>query len=98
MFLEGHVLRSSEQKPDDIYLTADVPAPTVIKRRVIRHYKNGKRPLTRLERAQLQSFPPTFKFKGSDSEIRDQIGNAVPVCLARAIGKAVMEAILNSSG
>ena len=96
--LQGHILRSSEQKNDDVQLVARARAPTVIKRRVIRHYKNSKRPLTRLERACLQSFPPTYKFYGTDSEIRDQIGNAVPVCLARAIGKSVMKAIQQSEG
>ena len=96
--LRGHVLRSSERKPDDVDLTAGDPAPTVLKRRVIRHYKNSKRPLTVLERSQLQSFPPTFDFKGTHSERLDQIGNAVPVCLARAIGKSVMKAIRESGG
>ena len=94
--LQGHQLKLSEPNKDDVYLVADVPAPTVIKKRVVRHYQNNKRPLTRLERAQLQSFPPAFEFFGTDSEIRDQIGNAVPVCLARAIGISVMEAMQKS--
>ena len=56
------------------------------------------RPLTRLEQSQLQSFPKTYKFKGTDDEIRDQIGNAVPVNLAYAIGLSVMDAIRLSTG
>ena len=94
--LEGHVLKASETRDEDVYLVKANPAPTVTKQRTIRHYTNQKRPLTRLERSQLQSFPPTYKFCGTDKEIRDQIGNAVPICLARAIGRSVMKAIQQS--
>jgi DNA (cytosine-5)-methyltransferase 1 len=36
------------------------------------------RPLTNRERARLQGFPDSFKFSGSNGEVRKQIGNAVP--------------------
>ncbi len=94
--LQGHILRSSERKKDGIDLVADAAAPTVTKRRVIRHYGCNNRQLTRLERSLLQSFPCTYEFSGTSSEILDQIGNAVPVCLSRAIGKSVMDAIVRS--
>jgi DNA (cytosine-5)-methyltransferase 1 len=47
------------------------------------------RPITHWEAARIQMFPDTFKFRGSKIEIAKQIGNAVPVGLARAIADAV---------
>lgn len=41
------------------------------------HYEHP-RPLTNRERARLQSFPDDYNFQGTTTEVRRQIGNAVP--------------------
>ncbi len=54
------------------------------------HYPEP-RPLTNRERARLQSFPDEFVFVGSHSEIRRQIGNAVPPEGAAHIAERVIQ-------
>lgn len=52
------------------------------------------RTITLREAARLQSFPDRFVFSGSASQIRHQIGNAVPALLARALAEAILPAVL----
>lgn len=54
------------------------------------HYREP-RPLTNRERARLQTFPDDFVFVGSISEVRRQIGNAVPPAGVRPFAKALKE-------
>ena len=49
------------------------------------------RALTPREGARLQSFPDTFEFRGSRSQIVKQIGNAVPPLLGKLIAEAILE-------
>ncbi|MBI5903359.1 MAG: DNA cytosine methyltransferase [Deltaproteobacteria bacterium] len=47
------------------------------------------RPITHREAARLQSFPDSFRFKGSKIEIAKQIGNAVPPLLAAHVAECI---------
>jgi len=53
------------------------------------------RPLTTQERALIQTFPKHFVFEGSKTEVEQQIGNAVPVNLAKFIALTIKEVIEN---
>ena len=48
------------------------------------------RPITHWEAARLQTFPDSFKWRGTKIRIAIQIGNAVPPVFARAIGQHIM--------
>lgn len=50
------------------------------------------RAITHFEAARLQGFPDDFKWVGSKTSIARQIGNAVPIPLARAIGMQLAKA------
>lgn len=51
------------------------------------------RPITHYEAALIQGFPDDFRWCGSKTEIGRQIGNAVPVGLARALAEVVYQAL-----
>lgn len=53
------------------------------------------RPLTTLERARIQTFPASFEFTGSKTDLEQMIGNAVPVDLARYVAQHLMEYIIS---
>lgn len=58
------------------------------------HYPEN-RPLTNRERARIQSFPDDFIFYGNTTEVRRQIGNAVPPIGVHAIAKALKPLFLS---
>ncbi|KAL7492876.1 hypothetical protein ACHAWT_006861 [Skeletonema menzelii] len=89
----GHYSKDTkrvEKHEPDVELKADLPARTVRKKNQMVHY-NLKRNVTVLERARLMSFPDEYIFEGNLGSQSDQIGNAIPVCLATAIANTVSE-------
>ncbi len=55
------------------------------------HYEYDRQGLTNRERARLQTFPDNYLFNGKTTEIRAQIGEAVPPLASYFIEKAVTE-------
>jgi DNA (cytosine-5)-methyltransferase 1 len=58
---------------------------------------NDVRPLTTDERAQVQTFPETFKWLGTKTNREQMIGNAVPVALGAFVGKCILDFLKNGS-
>lgn len=87
--------------------SVDEPSPTIrgVNRPIPKGYPGHSldkvkdlstiRPLTTSERAQIQTFPKDFVFEGSKTEVEQQIGNAVPVNLAKFVASAIMEIVQN---
>lgn len=82
----------------DVYgrLSWDKPAPTLTTKCI--SYSNGRfghpsehRALTAREAARLQTFADSFQFVGGLTSQARQIGNAVPVLLARQFGRHFVE-------
>ena len=71
------------------------PSPTIVTGSRMYYHPIENRYLTTREAASLQSFPPNFEFKGSNTSQWTQIGNAVPPIMAEAIGKAVLKMFKN---
>jgi DNA (cytosine-5)-methyltransferase 1 len=57
------------------------------------HYDRDRATLTLREKARLQTFPDTFLFSGSKTEIRAQIGEAVPPLAAKRLAQALAEVL-----
>ena len=64
--------------------------------RKVFHYSQN-RALTVRELARIQTFPDNFIFKGSKISQQQQVGNAVPVLLARVVAKCIKKMIKDAS-
>lgn len=83
----------------------DEPSPTIrgVNRPLPKGYpghpKDAAKPdssiraLTSSERAEIQTFPKTFKWEGCKTDIEQMIGNAVPVNLAKFVAECLLEYI-----
>ncbi|MBI2059577.1 MAG: DNA cytosine methyltransferase [Nitrospirae bacterium] len=94
--LECH--NENHQGHTDVYgrMRWDAPAPTLTGR--CNSLSNGRyghptqdRAISLREAAALQSFPDRYVFSGTDQHIAKQIGNAVPVALAKSLGEHILK-------
>lgn len=81
-------------------LSWDEPSLTLVctpaQKQTERCHPGESRPLTTREYARIQTFPDDWEFNGSDGQIYKQIGNAVPVNLALAVGKSIIRMLNNA--
>tara|TARA_R110001599_G_scaffold187843_3_gene382261 strand:+ start:506 stop:1702 length:1197 start_codon:yes stop_codon:yes gene_type:complete len=63
---------------------------------MLRRADGSVRYFTTREAARIQTFPDDFEFHGAWSECMRQLGNAVPVELARVVGESVAEKLLKA--
>lgn len=75
-------------------LSWDRPCPTLTtcptQKATTLCHPDENRPLSVNEYAAIQQFPPEWKFSGSTADKYRQIGNAVPIGLGKAIGRAIV--------
>ncbi|AFZ13419.1 DNA-cytosine methyltransferase [Crinalium epipsammum PCC 9333] len=81
----------------------DEPSPTIrgVNRPIPKNYQlhpgdtapisPDLRPLTTIERSYIQTFPQSFIFEGSKTDLEQMIGNAVPVKLAEYVAKCLLQ-------
>lgn len=78
-------------------LSLDEPSLTILTtcqtKQTDRCHPTEVRPFNIRESARIQSFPDNWSFKGSISSQYRQIGNAVPVNLAKEIGKEIVKTL-----
>ncbi|MYK18614.1 DNA cytosine methyltransferase [Candidatus Poribacteria bacterium] len=97
----AHYYRHPRNYSRRAVFSVDEPSPTVrgVNRPIPKTYKTHPkdtapvskevRPLTTLERSYLQTFPKSFHFDGSKTDLEQMIGNAVPVKQAEYIARCI---------
>ena len=91
---------NAERTQNTIYLKLkyDEPSGTVVNvRKSMWIHPTLNRAISIREAARLQTFPDTFVFKGSKDSQYQQVGNAVPPFLAKAIAESVALALQSKS-
>lgn len=86
----GFYRRLSYSQPSPTLVTSPVQKATMMCHPI------KDRPLSVAEYARIQQFPDSWKFIGTVSSKYKQIGNAVPVGLARAIGEMLISVASNT--
>src|SRR3989344_307171 len=82
-------------------LHPDEPSPTIVANGgggTWGYHYSEPRPLTNRERARIQTFPDTFEFVGSVSEVRKQLGNAVPPLGIKPIAEQILKTLNKETG
>lgn len=87
----GFYRRLSYSQPSPTLVTSPVQKATMM------CHPTQDRPLSVREYARIQQFPDNWKFEGTSAAKYRQIGNAVPVGLASALGKAVLSVANHSA-
>ncbi len=87
----GFYRRLSYSQPSPTITTAPAQKATML------CHPTKDRPLSVKEYARLQQFPESWQFTGTTAAKYKQIGNAVPVGLAKAIGEAVLATANNTA-
>jgi DNA (cytosine-5)-methyltransferase 1 len=85
-FTRKNVQSYDARKPLQHCITCDGVTP----------HPSGKRTFTLFELAALQGFLPTHKFFGTATDIRKQIGNAVPSMFAKALFERIAQSLQES--
>ena len=81
----GYYRRLSWDKPSPTLMTSPTQRSTLLA------HPTEDRPLSVAEYARIQGFPDSYRFEGSVADQYKQIGNAVPIELARAIGRVLRQ-------
>lgn len=92
--LKNNTYSNAERTQNTVYLKLryDLPSPTVINvRKSMWQHPNKPRAISIREAARLQSFKDNFIFLGTKDQQYQQIGNAVPPLMARAVAEKILE-------